>query len=152
MGFAPRQGMGPAVQEPIVLVAAPAFPAGLQIQEILLRVGIESMLAESAGELLRHARDRKIDVLVLDTSLPHFDCASLIPLVRELQKDVPVIVCTNEHSAEQELAVRRNEVAFYAIRPDDLVHLAELVERNRRARAGSPVRARETLAAGTQGG
>ena len=139
-------------QEPLVLTAAPAFPAGVEIQEVLQRVGIDSTLAESAGEVLRQAGDRAIGVLVLDTSLPEVDCVGLIPLVRELQKDVPVIVCTGEPSPEQEAAVRRVEVSFYAIRPDDLAHLAELVERNRISRGGTPRLAREALAGPLQGG
>ncbi len=138
--------------EPVVLVAAPAFPAGVEIQRQLDHVGIESTLAETAGEVLRQARDQSIGVLVLDMSLPDVDCAALIPLVRELQRGLPVIVCTGEPSPAQEAAVRRVEISFYAIRPDDLHHLAELVERNRTRTEKSPRPARELLAGPTQGG
>ena len=151
MPFAPLVGMSISPDEPVVLVAAPAFPAGVEIQRQLKTVGIESTLAESAGEVLRQARDQSIGVLVLDMSLPDVDCVALIPLVRELQKGVPVIVCTAEPSPEQEAAVRRVEVSFYAIRPDDLHHLAALVERNRNSRGGSPRPARELMAGSTKG-
>ena len=63
-------------------------------------------------------------------SLPEMACHLLVPLVREIQRDLPIIVTTDRHSPELEREVRRSDVTYYAIRPDDLSRMSGVVKVN----------------------
>lgn len=79
---------------------------------------------------MRATRNRDLDLLILDTALPDVEGQKLIPLLREVDPTLPIIVTTGDHSPDLEQAVRRCEVVFYAIRPDDLPHLEGIVRKN----------------------
>lgn len=113
-----------------VVVAAPTTPIGVELQGHLADAGIASTILDSARAVIRHAHNQAIRLMVLDTSFGDMDCATLIPLVREIQRDCHIIVTTSSHSPELEAAVRRCEVTYYAILPDDLVHIPDVVRKS----------------------
>lgn len=113
-----------------VLVAGPTLSEGLEIQGWIAGLECKVAIATTAREVVRSARNQTVDLLILDTSLPEMEGAKLIPLLREVDPELPIIVTTRDHSPALEQAVRRCEVAFYAIRPDDLPYLREVARKN----------------------
>jgi DNA-binding NtrC family response regulator len=131
MAFAPGRVEVPMMDQISgVVVAAPTTPVGVELQGHLADAGIPSIILDSARAVIRRAHNQAIRLIVLDTSFGDMGCETLIPLVREVQRDCPVIVTTSRHSPELEAAVRRCEVTYYAILPDDLVHLPDVVRKN----------------------
>jgi DNA-binding NtrC family response regulator len=113
-----------------VVVAAPTTSVGVELQGHLADAGISSTILDTARAVIRHAHNQAIRLMVLDTSFGDMEWETLIPLVREIQRDCPVIVTTSSHSPDLEAAVRRCEVTYYAILPDDLVHIPDVVRKN----------------------
>ena len=139
MAFAPypREGAGrPAgasvevYVKPTILVAGPSVSEGLEIQHRLHGLDCRIVMAGTASEVVRFTRNQGIDLLILSTSLDGGEGSMLIPILREIQTSLPIIVTTANHSAELEQEVRSCQIAFYAILPDDLRHLGEVVQKN----------------------
>jgi DNA-binding NtrC family response regulator len=115
---------------PTVLIAGPSISEGLEIRGWLSDLDCHVVLAGSAREIMRHASHRSMDLLILDTSLPDMEGAKLIPLIQEIHPGLPIIATTGNHSPDLEQAVRRCQIVYYAIRPDDLPHLGEVARKN----------------------
>ncbi|MCZ6689293.1 MAG: response regulator [Planctomycetota bacterium] len=114
----------------VVLVAGPSLSEGLEIQGWLDDLDCQVIVAESARDVMRLARQQPIDLLIMDTALPDMEGEKFIPLIRVVRPDLPIIVTTRNHTPALEQAVRACEVVFYAIRPDDLPHLGEVAGRS----------------------
>ena len=120
-----------------VLVAAPTISVGLEIRGSLEGIPCRVQMAGCAREIVRWTRKQPTDLLILDTSLPDMEGQKLIPLLREIDPRLPIIVTTANHSPALEQEVRASWVAFYAIRPDDLPHLGEVVRKNLSGESGN---------------
>lgn len=115
---------------PIVLVAGTTLSEGLEIQGWLDEIECDVVMAKTAREVVRFARNQGMDLLILDTALPDMEGHRLIPLIQEVRPDLPIIVTTASNSPALEQEVRRCQIVFYAVRPDDLRHLGEIVQKN----------------------
>ena len=116
--------------KPFVIVATPTLTEGLEIRGWLDGLDGRVDVVESAREVVRWAHKERIDLLIVDTALPEMEGTMLVPLLREIQPELPIIVTTGRHTPALEQEVRRSQVVFYAIRPDDLPNLGEVVRKN----------------------
>jgi len=109
---------------------------------------IEAGTGQAARAAFSSARP---DLVLLDYSLPDANALELIPLLRELDETVPVIVVTGHGTIDLAVQTMREGAEYFLTKPVPLSTLGVVLERifenakNRRARLAS--RSRESRAA-----
>jgi CheY-like chemotaxis protein len=68
--------------------------AALAIEDVLTEFGHDVLLAEDGQAALDLAASHSFDVLVTDLAMPRMTGWELIPAIRALQPDLPVVVMT----------------------------------------------------------
>lgn len=66
----------------------------LLYQEELRDAGYEVMTAKSGEEALLMVKENKPDLITLDIKMANMDGAAFLQLLREIHRDLPVIICT----------------------------------------------------------
>lgn len=87
-------GAGPLSQPLRILVAEDEPLAAMVVEEILLELGYEVILAPDGQAALEIAAQRPFDVLVTDLAMPRMPGWELIPRLRESRPDLPIVVMT----------------------------------------------------------
>lgn len=100
--------------------------------EILSRLSVEVVAESDPRVAARHleegsARDRTIDLVLLDLRMPHLDGHELLQRIRERSGDVPVMVVTGYPSRESAEWCRRFGVRHYIRKPFDPEDLLQRV-------------------------
>lgn len=74
------------------------------------------LTVRSGRDCLRVIEDRRVQVVVLDSSLPDVPGAHLVHLVRQIRSDVGVVLTFAQSDQAQEREVRQAGVLFYGDR------------------------------------
>jgi len=104
---APTSAAQPTVKGGTVLVADDQAMARNAISRLLERMGLEVVTANDGNEALRAYADRQeeIKLIILDLEMPHLDGAHAYKILKKIDPDVRVLVCSGrlEYDTEQEL-------------------------------------------------
>ena len=98
------------------------------IDKGLRKAGFETVLAADGMAALEHATGGEVDLVVLDVGLPRMDGFTVLKLIRGMDVDVPVIMCTARDSAEDKVAGLEGGADDYLAKP---YTFAELLARIR---------------------
>ena len=101
-------------------------PAAVELlQEFLLAKGYEVLTAGDGAEALRTVKAERPHLLLLDIMMPKMDGLEVLRRLREIDKEVSVIMITSVN--EQEIARKAMELgAFdYIVKPLDLPYLEQ---------------------------
>ncbi len=106
---------------------------GLLLKE-LKNLGYRAEAVEQTKTLLRMVKHDLIDVLILAVDAWGGGRFELIPLIKRLNRSLPIIVTSGDDSLETAGKVREQGILFYAIKPLDM-HEIEIVLKKALARA-----------------
>ena len=108
----------------------------------LRKAGFETVVAADGMAALEHATGGEVDLVVLDVGLPRMDGFTVLKLIRGMDVDVPIIMCTARDSAEDKVAGLEGGADDYLAKP---YTFAELLARVRlRLRDRTPAVAETT--------
>ncbi len=112
------------------------------IDKGLRKAGYETVIAADGMAALEHATGGGVDLVVLDVGLPRMDGFTVLKLIRGMDVDVPIIMCTARDSAEDKVAGLEGGADDYLAKP---YTFAELLARVRlRLRDRTPAVAETT--------
>lgn len=112
------------------------------IDKGLRKAGFETVVAADGMAALEHATGGEVDLVVLDVGLPRMDGFTVLKLIRGMDVDVPIIMCTARDSAEDKVAGLEGGADDYLAKP---YTFAELLARVRlRLRDRTPAVAETT--------
>jgi len=98
------------------------------LQEVFEPAGTILQVMESAAELARQAVTHSSMGIVLGVgknTLHHLD---VIPVIRAVREDLPIIVIAEEDSLDLEWAVREKGVFYYLVHPIDRQEVCAVLE------------------------
>ena len=108
------------------------------LEELIRGAGHHVLSAETAGQALRLAAARPLDLAVVDVFLPDATAGELIPVLRAFRPGLPVVKVTGASSRELELGIRRLGIVCYLAKPIVAAEFLGLLAHLDRRRGGAP--------------
>ena len=104
---------------PNVLIVDANDEDSKNLKNIIQDEGYHIFTAATAREAVRLIRTEAVDLVIINTWLDDIEGYKVIPILKDINPRLKFIVTTDEHSDEIEETVRREEIVYYAIKPDD---------------------------------
>lgn len=98
-----------------ILFAEPGEAASRALGPLLTDRGYEPVLAKTLKETLLTLQALRVDALVLDASLLEED-TDFISVIKGMERDLPIIVCSEINTPELERRIRKHGIFYYHIR------------------------------------
>ena len=92
----------------------------MELKECIKAEGYHVVCVEQTNELFEYVIDDQIDVLVLAVETWDSKGYELLPILKKLKSNLPIIVTSADDSMEVATKVREQGVFFYAIKPLDI--------------------------------
>ncbi|MCM3553651.1 response regulator transcription factor [Janibacter melonis] len=109
------------------------------IDKGLRKAGFETVVAADGMTALEHATGGGVDLVVLDVGLPRMDGFTVLKLIRGMDVEVPVIMCTARDSADDKVAGLEGGADDYLAKPYTFAELLARIRLRLRDRApGTP--------------
>ncbi|MBN2324725.1 MAG: response regulator [Spirochaetes bacterium] len=100
--------------------------AGL-IQEIIGRKGYEAVLTKDGQQAYEEFKRRKYDLVVTDLKMPRLDGLSLVKLIRETDKEVPIVIITGYGSEKNRALLKSYGVEKILSKPCTVKEISEAI-------------------------
>ena len=97
----------------------------LLYQEELQEAGYRVCLAADGAEALRMVKRSRPDLMTVDIKMPGMDGIELLRRVREIHRDLPIIICTAYGHFRQDFGTWASDV--YLTKSSDLKELKETI-------------------------
>ncbi len=107
------------------------------VQLLLAGEGYRTEMASTARDGLKAVHAAAIDLVITDLKLPDATGLDAIRSVREIDREIPIILMTSYSSVESAVKALRNGAVDYIIKPfnnDDFLHAVERALNERRMR------------------
>ena len=101
--------------EKIILFAEPVGVNSSEFYSYLEKKGYNTITANTLKETLLTLQRQRVDALVLDSSLLVEDFG-FISVIKGMEKDLPVIVCSEKNTPELETKIRQQGIFYYHLR------------------------------------
>lgn len=105
------------------------------IDKGLRKAGFETVVAADGMAALEHATGGGVDLVVLDVGLPRMDGFTVLKLIRGMDVEVPVIMCTARDSADDKVAGLEGGADDYLAKPYTFAELLARIRLRLRDRA-----------------
>ncbi|MGD0819906.1 MAG: response regulator [Desulfomonilia bacterium] len=101
------------------------------IHQLLVNLGYEVTSTTNSQEALSMFRNEpdKFDMIITDQFMPRMKGDELVISVREIRKDIPVIVCSGSEGALQELQKQMRDFQEFLLKPFSRSELADTIHR-----------------------
>jgi len=99
------------------------------VVEYLSRYFREVHVANDGKEALELYKDVKVDVLLLDIDMPHLDGLSFAKIVRESNKEIPIVMITAFTDTEKLLKATELNLSKYLVKPVEPKAFKEVLEK-----------------------
>lgn len=118
--------------------------SALRLIKNLKAVHYDAEYIEQHHRLIKILQQEKTDVLILDVEAYGVKCYELIPLLKKINRYVPIVVTSADDSIETATKVRELGIFFYAVKPVNIKEL-DVVLKNalRRSLASRPSKNRD---------
>lgn len=100
-----------------------------QLNECLTKEGYEVLHVEEPSQMLEKVKNNQADAIILAVETRGIKAYDLIPVIKKMNRCIPIIVTSLDDSIEVAARVREQGVFFYAIKPLDMKEI-KLVIRN----------------------
>jgi len=88
----------------------------------------ELEIAESVAEAVEQAQTVNFHCVIMDADLPEMKVYEVIPLIKTLNNNPPIIVIADENTVDLETKVRKQDVYYYHLRAFGLDELKLAVQ------------------------
>ena len=95
------------------------------LEETLFAEDYQIEVAQSAGELIHKLLRRRFESVVLGTDITGMNLLEVIPIIKQINKNMPIVVIADYSSLETEREVRRQSIFYYSVKP---IHADEMRE------------------------
>jgi len=102
-------------RDKIILFAEPAEALASELHHSITDKGYYIIQVKSLKETLLSLQDQRADVLVLDADLLEEDCG-FIAVIKGMEKDLPIIICSETNTPELESKIRKQRIFYYHIK------------------------------------
>jgi len=89
------------------------------IHQLLIHLGYHVTSTTNSQEALCifHNEPDKFDMIITDQNMPEMKGHEMVTHMREIRKDIPVIVCSGSEGALQELQDQRTDINEFILKP-----------------------------------
>jgi two-component system nitrogen regulation response regulator NtrX len=87
------------------------------LEEMLFTEDYQIEATESVNKLIQKLLCKKFESLVLGTNIKGMDGLEVIPIVKQIDKDLPIIVIAHCGSLETEKKARMQNILYYLVKP-----------------------------------
>lgn len=101
--------------EKIILFAEPVGVNSSELYSSLEKNRYNTIKVKTLKETLLTLQNQRVDALVLDSSLLVEDFG-FISVIKGIERDLPVIVCSEENTPELESKIRQQGIFYYHLR------------------------------------
>jgi DNA-binding NtrC family response regulator len=98
-----------------ILFAEPSEGLSTDLGEFVAQKGYRTIIVTTLKETLLTLQNQGADVLVLDAVLLEKDC-ELITVIKGMEKNLPVIICSEINTPELESKIRQQKIFYYHIK------------------------------------
>ncbi|MFC1857422.1 response regulator [Thermodesulfobacteriota bacterium] len=113
-----------------VLVAEKDAVCGSRIEGLIQQWGYNVDCAHSEQEILNLARKKRVDIVLLETSLPHEKLSELIKELKEIDPEIRIVTMTPANSGDMEKNIRKLGIAYYMTKPFPDEELKSILDHN----------------------
>jgi DNA-binding response OmpR family regulator len=106
------------------------------IAEALAGKSVVVETADRAMDAIQKIMRTRYQALILDLKMPGLGGLDSIPIIKQIDETLPIIVVTGHSSYETERAARAAGVFYYLVKPFSLEELSKAVTAARRLRGG----------------
>ncbi len=78
--------------------------------------GYKVKLVSGACEAINYLQGQKVDVLILDVEMKDLKWYQALPIIKEMETKLPIIVTAANNTPELESRIRRHKVFYYHIK------------------------------------
>ena len=110
-----------------ILVADDEPNIRLLFKEELEEEGYKVTTAEDGDAALRRVKNDPPDLVLLDIRMPNVNGLEFLGMLREINQELPVIICTALKGMDQEFEIWSNQVSTILNKPIDLEELKKTV-------------------------
>lgn len=110
-----------------VLIAESESSTADSIQRLVEQMGHTADWVCTGRETLASLEEKPCELLILSAQLRDADILNLLPSLREIHPDLPVVALTSRNSLTLEQQVRRLGVVYYLIKPLNVEELEAVV-------------------------
>ena len=99
------------------------------VQQVLEKLGyrVEARLNPVEALDLFQSKPNAFDLVITDMTMPQMTGAKLVQKLKEIQPDVPVIICTGHSSLIDEEKAKRLGIAGYVMKPASMSTIAKVI-------------------------
>lgn len=115
---------------PRVLIADSDPASQVLLAQALVADNCQTELVTQGKEVLRRIGQEEVDAIITEVHLPDMPAWQLIPQVRQVDPDLPIIAVTADDSWEtsRQVRVEGGPVFFYGLKPLDLQEMRRVVD------------------------
>jgi DNA-binding NtrC family response regulator len=114
-------------KEKIILFAEPNDTTSAALHAFFLEKGYQLIVTNTLKETLLTLQDQAVDALVLDAALLEEDCG-FISVIKGIEKDLPIIICSDSNTPELESKIRKQKIFYYHIKSFGIEDLEMAIE------------------------
>ncbi|MDI6752483.1 MAG: response regulator [bacterium] len=103
-----------------ILIADDDLSIRTALSEGLGEEGYEIIAVGSGSEALKIARERELDLLVLDIKMPDMHGIDVLKKLRTKNKTLPVIILTAFPTMEKDMEIQLGNISAFISKPFDL--------------------------------
>jgi DNA-binding response OmpR family regulator len=111
-----------------ILVAEDDRNIAKLIKEIIERKGNSAVIALDGDEAFKVFSSVKFDLIITDLKMPRIDGISLIKMVRERNKEIPIIIITAYGSEKNRALAENFGVTRILSKPCSIVEITQAIE------------------------
>jgi len=99
----------------------------LLLEAELTLEGYEVVLADNGLAALKKIKEEAPDLVILDLKMPDFHGLEVLRIIREKNKELPIIICTAYEKMQDDYSIWSGGVAAFLTKPLDLENLKDII-------------------------
>ncbi len=112
-----------------ILVAEDDTNIANLIKELITRKGNNALVARDGEEAFKIFSNIKVDLIITDLKMPNIDGMTLIKMVRETNRKVPVVIITGYGSNQNRELAKQYGVREILSKPCPLTEISNAIDR-----------------------
>ena len=99
----------------------------LLLEAELTLEGYEVVLADNGLVALKKIKEGAPDLVILDLKMPDLHGLEVLRIVREKNKELPIIICTAYEKMQDDYTIWSSRVAAFLTKPLDIDYLKDII-------------------------